>query len=75
MKREVKTYDLKNGVGIDCITIENEFLGTKRYEVNVVMLDVPWREKMDSHKVSTPEEANAKFKEMVEKYKKMERYQ
>jgi len=71
MKREVKTYDLKNGIGIDCVTIENEYFGTKKYEVNVVMLCVPWREEMEGYKIAKPEDANVKFKEMVEKYKNM----
>lgn len=72
MKRSTKTYDLKNGYGIDCITIENEYYNTKWFQIDVVMLCVPWREVVESYgRISSSDEANNIFKSMVEKYRKL----
>lgn len=69
-EREVKRYDLGNGWGIDCITHID--FGEKSYEINVVMLCVPWEEVVHSiKKIKDPAEANQKFKELVERYKKL----
>lgn len=70
--RQTKTINLGNGWGIDCITAYNAYTGTKRYSVEVCMEYVPWRETVESYSgLTTPEEANKKYKEMKIKYLNM----
>jgi hypothetical protein len=68
-KRDVKTYDLKNGWGIDCVTYTDTWQG-KWYEVNAIMLCVPWHEVVKSFQhIETPEEANKIFMQLYNEYK------
>ena len=70
MKRSTKTYDLKNGYGIECITIENEFYGTKWFQIDVVMLCVPWKEVVESYSnIKSKEQANEVYQRLAKKYK------
>lgn len=67
-KRESKKIKISEYWGIECVTIIQDNI--KSYEVHVYMANVPWEEKVESHKgILTSEEANFKYKEMVVKYK------
>lgn len=64
-----KTYDLKNGFGVDCIT-RVDMAGNKQYVVEVVMLTVPWRECVDRYECwNNPDACNSVFKSFVAKYR------
>ena len=72
MARTVKTINLNNGWSIDCITSEIPWMGSKTYSVEVCSEVVPWRETMESRKnLKTPEEANAAYLELKDKYLKL----
>lgn len=65
---EVKSYKVNNTWGINCITYDNGTMG-----LEVVMLTVPWLEVVEAkYKIKDKSEANAKFKELAEKYKKLD---
>lgn len=63
----VKSYKINEQWGINCITYDN---GTMNLEV--VMLTVPWLEVVESTgRLYNKGLANSKFKELVQKYKKL----
>lgn len=66
--RTVKNVKLNNSWSIDCVTTEKS--GNTTYEVNAILESVDWKEEVESHKnLSTKEEANTIYKNMVLKYK------
>lgn len=64
-----KSYDLGNGWGIECRTQLNTYLGVKTYIIEVIMNCVVFEDVVERYIMDDPKEANAKFKELVTKYK------
>ncbi len=69
LKRSTKSYNLGNGYGIECVTIENQYTGERYFDVNVILLAVPWLEVINRvTRISNPTVANRVFKEFKERY-------
>lgn len=69
LKRSTKAYNLGNGYGIECVTIENQYTGERYFDVNVILLAVPWLEVVNKvTRISDPTVANKVFKEFKERY-------
>lgn len=69
LKRSTKSYNLGNGYGIECVTIENQYTGERYFDVNVILLDVPWLEVVNRvTRIYDTTVANKVFKEFKERY-------
>lgn len=69
LKRSTKSYNLGNGYGIECVTIENQYTGERYFNVNVILLAVPWLEVVNRvTRIYDPTVANRVFKEFKERY-------
>lgn len=67
--REVKTYNLQNGFGIECITKINNYTQNKTYNIRVIMLNVEWHDVVIAYDgIKSPGEANNIFKNLYQKY-------
>lgn len=70
MNKTTKTYDFNNGYAIDCSTYESN--GKKKYEIEVVLTSVPWRDVLEHHTGDDPKTFNDLFKVLASKYKKLD---
>ena len=63
----VKSYKINNTWDINCITNTDGSMS-----IDVIMVSVPWQEVVESTgKVFDKDLANSRFKELVQKYKKL----
>lgn len=72
MLTDTKQYKINKRWGINCKTYK-DYVGNKYYDVEVIMLDVPWQEVVDCRRNITDSRiANSIFKEFVAKYKRLD---
>lgn len=67
--QDYKAYNLGNGWGIECYFYENPYTGVRRYQIDVIILGLPFKDVRESVISYDKDEANRLFKALVEKYR------
>lgn len=73
MRKSTKSYDLKNGFGINCYQDVNTFTGEELCRIEVIMTTLPWEEQVEYYVGKDSSEANKLFKDVYSRYVKIGR--
>ena len=66
---DYKAYNLGNGWGIECHFYENPYTGVRRYQIDVIILGLPFKDVRESVVSNDKDEANRLFMDLVKKYR------